>query len=52
MDALVLYEVFAAAGMYSGGAMTVELVSAEGRRSVPIGMNGPSIEAESALDPT
>lgn len=52
MDALAPYEVFAAAGMYSGGAMTVELVSAEGRRSVPSGMNGPSIAAESALDPT
>lgn len=52
MDALAPYEVFAAAAMYSGGAMTVKLVSAEGERSVPSGMNGPSIEAESVLDPS
>lgn len=51
MDALASYEVFAAAAMYAGGVATVELVSAEGRRSVPSGMNGPAIEAASALDP-
>ncbi|OCT11266.1 thiamine biosynthesis protein ThiJ [Paenibacillus pectinilyticus] len=51
MDALAPYEVFAAAGMYAGGAITVELVSAEGKRSVPSGMNGPAIEAQAALDP-
>lgn len=50
MDALAPYEVFAAAGMYSGGAVTLELVSAEGKRSVPSG-NGPAIEAQAALDP-
>ncbi|KRE57838.1 DJ-1/PfpI family protein [Paenibacillus sp. Soil750] len=52
MDALAPYEVFAAAAMYAGGAMTVELVSAEGKRSVPSGMKGPAIEAQAALDPS
>jgi Transcriptional regulator containing an amidase domain and an AraC-type DNA-binding HTH domain len=51
LDALGPYEVFAAAEMYSGGAVTVELVSAEGKRSVPSGLNGPALEAEAALDP-
>jgi len=51
LDALGPYEVFAAAGMYSNGAITVELVSAEGKRSVPSGLNGPSLEAEAKLDP-
>ncbi|UUZ81264.1 DJ-1/PfpI family protein [Paenibacillus sp. P26] len=51
LDALAPYEVFAAAGMYSGGAVTVELVSAEGKRSVPSGLNGPALEAQAALDP-
>ncbi|WP_261303032.1 DJ-1/PfpI family protein [Paenibacillus andongensis] len=51
MDALGPYEVFAAAGMYSGGAVTVELVSAEGKRSVPSGLSGPALEAQAALDP-
>ncbi|WP_405083118.1 DJ-1/PfpI family protein [Paenibacillus chitinolyticus] len=51
LDALAPYEVFAAAGMYSGGVITVELVSAEGKRSVPSGLNGPALEAQAALDP-
>lgn len=51
LDALGPYEVFAAAGMYSNGAVTVELVSAEGKRSVPSGLNGPSLKAEAKLDP-
>ena len=51
LDALAPYEVFAAAGMYSGGAVTVELVSAEGKRSVPSGLNGPALEAQAAFDP-
>lgn len=51
MDAIAPYEVFAAAAMYSGGALAVELVSAEGKRSVPSGMNGPRLEAEGVLDP-
>ncbi|GIP21265.1 DJ-1/PfpI family protein [Paenibacillus sp. J22TS3] len=51
LDALAPYEVFAAAGMYTKGAITVELVSAEGKRSVPSGLNGPSLEAKAALDP-
>ncbi|MCC3373697.1 DJ-1/PfpI family protein [Cohnella sp. REN36] len=51
LDALAPYEVFAAAGMYSGGALTVELVSAEGKRSVPSGLNGPALDAQAVLDP-
>ncbi|NIK71967.1 DJ-1/PfpI family protein [Paenibacillus sp. BK720] len=51
LDALGPYEVFTAAGMYSNGAITVELVSAEGKRSVPSGLNGPSLTAEAKLDP-
>ncbi len=51
LDALAPYETFAAAGLYSEGALTVELVSAEGKRSVPSGLNGPSLEAQAALDP-
>lgn len=51
LDALAPYEVFAAAGMYSGDAVTVELVSAEGKRFVPSGLNGPSLEAQAVLDP-
>lgn len=51
LDALAPYEAFAAAGMYAGDAVTVELVSAEGKRSVPSGLNGPSLEATAKLDP-
>lgn len=51
LDALGPYESFAAAGMYSAGAMTVQLVSAEGERSVPSGLNGPALKAEAKLDP-
>ncbi|MBU5346184.1 DJ-1/PfpI family protein [Paenibacillus lautus] len=51
LDALAPYEVFAAAGMYTGGKVTVELVSAEGKRSVPSGLNGPALEAQDMLDP-
>lgn len=51
LDALAPYEVFAAAGMYSGGKVTVELVSAEGKRSVPSGLNGPFLEAQATMDP-
>ncbi|MFG1732654.1 DJ-1/PfpI family protein [Paenibacillus sp. 843] len=51
LDALAPYEVFAAAGMYTGGKVTVELVSAEGKRSVPSGLNGPTLEAQAVLDP-
>ncbi|RAR41916.1 DJ-1/PfpI family protein [Paenibacillus sp. MDMC362] len=51
LDALAPYEVFAAAGMYTGGKVTVELVSAEGKRSVPSGLNGPALEAQDVIDP-
>ncbi|MGG3308132.1 DJ-1/PfpI family protein [Paenibacillus lautus] len=51
LDALAPYEVFAAAGMYTGGKVTVELVSAEGKRSFPSGLDGPTLEAQAVLDP-
>ncbi|WP_339324721.1 DJ-1/PfpI family protein [Paenibacillus sp. FSL W8-0194] len=51
MDALGPYEVFAAAGMFAEGKVTVELVSAEGKRSVPSGLKGPALEAQAALNP-
>ncbi|WP_408006339.1 hypothetical protein ACJROX_16690 [Pseudalkalibacillus sp. A8] len=51
LDVTAPYEVFAAAGMYSGGRITVEFVSAEGRCSVPSGMNEPALEAQATLDP-
>ncbi len=51
MDALGPYEVFAAAGMFAEGMVSVELVSAEGKRSVPSGLKGPALEAQAALNP-
>jgi len=51
LDVTGPYEVFAAAEMYTGGKVTVELVSAEGKRVVPSGLNGPSLQAQAALDP-
>ncbi|WP_036720015.1 DJ-1/PfpI family protein [Paenibacillus sp. JCM 10914] len=52
LDAIGPYEVFCAAGMFAGeGKVTVELVSAEGAREVPSGMNGPAIAATHWLDP-
>lgn len=51
LDVTAPYEVFAAAEMYTGGKVTVELVSAEGKRVVPSGLKGPSLEAQAALDP-
>jgi len=35
LDVIAPYEVFCAAGLYSGGALRAELVTAEGARTVP-----------------
>ncbi|MBE2998166.1 DJ-1/PfpI family protein [Nocardiopsis sp. HNM0947] len=50
MDAVAPYEVLYAGGTASGGALEVELVSAEGAREVPSG-NGMTVWATAALDP-
>ncbi|MEK4852067.1 DJ-1/PfpI family protein [Paenibacillus sp. FSL H7-0756] len=51
LDAIAPYEVFCAAAMYAENSLHVELVTAEGPRSVPSGINGLRIEASSRLDP-
>lgn len=51
LDAIAPYEVFCAASMYTENALSVELVTAEGPRSVTSGINGLKIEANGRLDP-
>lgn len=51
LDALAPYEVFVAAGMYAGGAIEAELVTAEGARAVPSGANGLTVQASGRLNP-
>jgi len=51
LDAIAPYEVFCAAALYAEDALNVELVTAEGARSVPSGINGLTIEASGTLDP-
>ncbi|MEU9418969.1 DJ-1/PfpI family protein [Streptomyces sp. NPDC051000] len=51
LDVIAPYEVVHAAGMLSGGAVTVELVSAEGAREVPGGLPNVSLRAAGVLDP-
>ncbi|MEK3723044.1 DJ-1/PfpI family protein [Paenibacillus sp. FSL H8-0034] len=50
LDALAPYEVFTAAEMLSGGAITVQLVSAEGIRNVSSGTNGLQIATSGMID--
>ncbi|MFD2332718.1 DJ-1/PfpI family protein [Cohnella sp. GCM10020058] len=50
MDAIAPYEVFLSAEMYAPGSLNVKLVSAEGARAVPSGINGLKIEASDKLD--
>jgi transcriptional regulator GlxA family with amidase domain len=52
LDVLGPFEVFHAAGALAGGVITVELVSAEGARTVPSGLEAVSLAATAALDPT
>lgn len=51
LDAIAPYEVFCAAAMYAENALSVELVTAEGPRFVPSGINGLTIEASGRLNP-
>lgn len=52
LDVVAPYEVLHAGGHASGGALTVELVSAEGPREVMSGVSGLSMRATGTLDPT
>ncbi|QNK56724.1 DJ-1/PfpI family protein [Paenibacillus sp. PAMC21692] len=51
LDAIAPYEVFCAAAMYTDDAIVVELVTAEGGRSVASGVGGLEIEATGRLAP-
>ncbi|MEJ2885757.1 DJ-1/PfpI family protein [Actinomycetospora aeridis] len=51
LDVLGPFEVFHAGGGFSGGAVTVELVSVEGPREVPSGLPAVSLTATATLDP-
>ncbi|MEU5272326.1 DJ-1/PfpI family protein [Streptomyces hygroscopicus] len=51
LDVIAPYEVLSAGGQASGGAMRVELVSAEGPREVVSGVGGTPMRATAALDP-
>jgi putative intracellular protease/amidase len=51
LDVVAPYEVLTAGGTASGGAVTVELVSAEGPREVVSGTGGPALRATGALAP-
>ncbi|WP_256975800.1 DJ-1/PfpI family protein [Paenibacillus sp. MY03] len=51
LDAIAPYEVFCAAAKYTDGAIVVELVTAEGSRSVASGVGGLKIEATGRLAP-
>ena len=51
LDVIAPYEVLYAGGTASGGAVSVELVSAEGPREVVSGTGGLALRATGALDP-
>ncbi|WP_189709936.1 DJ-1/PfpI family protein [Streptomyces phaeofaciens] len=51
LDVVAPYEVLYAGGVASDGAVTVELVSAEGPREVVSGTRGLALRATAALDP-
>ncbi len=51
LDAIAPYEVFCAAAMHVENELNVELVTAEGARSVASGINGLRIEATGRLNP-
>jgi transcriptional regulator GlxA family with amidase domain len=51
LDAIAPFEVLYAGGTASGGALTTELVSAEGPREVVSGTGGLALRATGALDP-
>jgi transcriptional regulator GlxA family with amidase domain len=51
LDVVAPYEVLYAGGTATGGALSVELVSAEGPRAVVSGTGGLALQATTALDP-
>ncbi len=51
LDVIAPYEVLWAGGVAAGGALTVELVSAEGPREVASGSGGLALRATGILDP-
>jgi len=51
LDAIAPYEVFCTAAMMAENALSVELVTAEGPRSVTSGLNGLKMEANGVLNP-
>lgn len=51
LDVIAPYEVLSAGGAASSGAVSVELVSAEGPREVVSGIAGLALRATAALDP-
>jgi putative intracellular protease/amidase len=51
LDVIAPFEVLHAGGTYTDGALSVELVSAEGPREVPSGLAGVTLRATAALDP-
>ncbi|OLB78751.1 MAG: glutamine amidotransferase [Actinobacteria bacterium 13_2_20CM_2_71_6] len=51
LDVIAPYEVLYAGGEFTGGAIVVELVSAEGPRQVPSGIGPLSLHATARLDP-
>jgi putative intracellular protease/amidase len=51
LDVIAPFEVLHAGGVYTDGALSVELVSAEGPREVPSGLASVALRATAALDP-
>jgi transcriptional regulator GlxA family with amidase domain len=51
LDVVAPYEVLNAGGMFTDGAVSVELVSAEGAREVPAGLDLLALRATGQLDP-
>lgn len=51
LDVIAPYEVLGAGGVAASGALTVELVSAEGPREVVSGSGGLVLRATATLDP-
>jgi transcriptional regulator GlxA family with amidase domain len=51
LDVVAPYEVLSAGGMVTGGALEVELVSADGPREVPSGLGTLSLRATARLEP-
>ncbi|HEV7977248.1 DJ-1/PfpI family protein [Amycolatopsis sp.] len=51
LDVIAPFEVLHAGGRYTDGALSVELVSAEGPREVPSGLAAVTLRASATLDP-